>query len=136
MKPSAKRALLLPAWPERKLYWRVAGFFQPAACNRIRRGLTGGVGPFFWPCAARRLLRWAGIRARAGKGAGGPLGRWRREEPATLRIGDVAPCCGLALVPFELVGGLSLLSPTKNAGRMVGLNPTAGSGSARWAKLG
>ena len=53
MKPSAKRALLLPAWPERKLYWQVAGFFRPVACNRIQEGLTGGVGPF-WPGAAWR----------------------------------------------------------------------------------
>ena len=27
MKPTAKRALLLPAWPERKLYRQAAGFF-------------------------------------------------------------------------------------------------------------
>ena len=38
MKPSAKRALLLPAWLERKLYWQVAGLFWPVACNRIKEG--------------------------------------------------------------------------------------------------
>ena len=58
MKPSAKRALLLPAWPERKLYWRAAGFsawgLQPNQGVR-----TGGVGPVFWPCAARQLVRKA-----------------------------------------------------------------------------
>ena len=46
MKPSAKRALLLPAWPERKLYWRAAGFFglRPATESG---GADGGVRPFF-----------------------------------------------------------------------------------------
>ena len=56
MKPSAKRALLLPAWLERKLYSRVAGFFGlwPATESG---GLTGGVGPFFWAGAAWRRGR-------------------------------------------------------------------------------
>ena len=42
MEPSAKRALLLPAWLERKLYGRVAGFL---ACGlRPHQGVvTGGV---------------------------------------------------------------------------------------------
>ena len=60
MKPSAKRALLLPAWLERKLYLRVAGLFRPVACNRIM-----GCGRAAWgllgPCAAR-LRGWVRLR--------------------------------------------------------------------------
>ena len=58
MKPSAKRALLLPAWLERKLYWQVAGLFRPVACNRIRGVRTGGMGPFFRPGAAWQRCGW------------------------------------------------------------------------------
>ena len=51
MEPSAKRALLLPAWLERKLYGRVAGFL---ACGLLpNQGvLAGGVRSFWGPCAA------------------------------------------------------------------------------------
>ena len=56
MKPSAKRALLLPAWLERKLYWQEAGLFWPVACNLIR-----GCGRAAWgllrACAAQ-LRGW------------------------------------------------------------------------------
>ena len=54
MKPSAKRALLLPAWPERRLWGQVAGIFWPVACGRIRGVLAGGVRAFLGPCAARQ----------------------------------------------------------------------------------
>ena len=60
MEPSAKRALLLPAWLERKLYWRVEGFL---ACGLLpNQGVvTGGVRPFFGPCAARRRCGWLAV---------------------------------------------------------------------------
>ena len=49
MKPSAKRALLLPAWPERKLYSRAAGFFglRPAT----ESGGADGWREAFWGLA-------------------------------------------------------------------------------------
>ena len=60
MEPSAKRALLLPAWLERKLYGRVAGFL---ACGLLpNQGVvTGGVRAFFGPCAARRRCGWLAV---------------------------------------------------------------------------
>ena len=60
MEPSAKRALLLPAWLERKLCWRVAGFL---ACGLLpNQGVvTGGVRAFFGPCAARRRCGWLAV---------------------------------------------------------------------------
>ena len=59
MKPSAKRALLLPAWPERRLYWRVAGFWArgllPILEERAR-----GVGPL--PALrGGAAVRWASV---------------------------------------------------------------------------
>ena len=48
MKPSAKRALLLPAWLERKYYSRAAGFLA-CGLQPNREVLTGGVGLFSGP---------------------------------------------------------------------------------------
>jgi hypothetical protein len=45
IRPSAKRALLLPAWPERKLYPQAAGFWA-CGLQRHQGVLTGGVRPF------------------------------------------------------------------------------------------
>jgi hypothetical protein len=96
MKPSAKRALLLPAWLERKYYSRAAGFWA-CGLQPNREVLTGGVGPFTGPARHGGIVREACVRARVGEGAGGPLGRWRREEPATLATLSFG--CGLATWP-------------------------------------
>ena len=67
MKPSAKRALLLPAWLERKLYWQVAGLFRAVACNRIR-----GCGRAAW---GRAQMLDAHFQARRGLAAVRMVGR-------------------------------------------------------------
>ncbi|GAA4033363.1 hypothetical protein GCM10022409_17090 [Hymenobacter glaciei] len=61
MKPSAKRALPLPAWLERKLYWQVAGLFRPAACNRIK-GCGRAAWGYFLALRGPGAVRWAGVR--------------------------------------------------------------------------
>ncbi|WP_380267244.1 hypothetical protein [Hymenobacter caeli] len=57
MKPSAKRALFLPAWLERKYYSRAAGIFRRRPATELV-GLVRGVGPF---SALRGVaaVRWA-----------------------------------------------------------------------------
>ena len=70
MKPSAKRALLLPAWRERRLYSRVAGFWARGLLPLlVERGR--GVGPFFGP--ARRDCGAAGWRLGVAFEAVGPV---------------------------------------------------------------
>lgn len=52
MKHSAKRALLLPAWLERKLYLAGGGLFCPWPAAAVVEA-DGRRGAFFWPRAAR-----------------------------------------------------------------------------------
>ena len=75
MKPSAKRALLLPAWRERRLYWQVAGFFARGLLPLLEE-LGRGVGPFFGP--ARRDYGAVDWRWEVAFEAVGPVvsGRW------------------------------------------------------------
>ena len=79
MKPSAKRALLLPAWLERKYYSLGAGLFRAAACGLIRRddGRRGAFGARRGTAAVRGLA--LGLVGRNPTGGSGSA-RWVKLE--------------------------------------------------------
>ena len=83
MKPSAKRAFLLPAWPERKLYWRAAGFLglRPATdsggADGWREAFSGltrpGSGAAGWRWGASLVAVAATESVRWGEGRDGAV---------------------------------------------------------------
>ena len=108
MKPSAKRALLLPAWPERRLWGQAAGVLQPVACGRIRGVLAGGVRAFLGPCAARQ---WCGELA---------VGGWLTSGKRAVGL-----VCGSAGRPNAATGAIASL---------VKRDAAAKNGAPRWRR--